>query len=57
MTNEIPELKVENLVVRYDTEDAKVHAVNDISFEVYKGTTMGLVGPLRRCSPEQKLRA
>ena len=44
MTNEIPELKVENLVVRYDTEDAKVHAVNDISFEVYKGTTMGLVG-------------
>lgn len=44
MTNEIPELKVENLVVRYDTEDAKVHAVNDISFKVYKGTTMGLVG-------------
>lgn len=44
MTNEIPELKVENLVVRYDTEDAIVHAVNDISFEVYKGTTMGLVG-------------
>lgn len=44
MTNEIPELKVENLVVRYDTEDAKVHAVNDISFEVYKGITMGLVG-------------
>lgn len=42
--NDIPELKVENLVVRYDTEDAIVHAVNDISFEVPKGHTMGLVG-------------
>ena len=41
---QIPELKVENLVVRYDTEDAIVHAVNDISFEVHQGTTMGLVG-------------
>ena len=29
---QVPELKVENLVVRYDTEDAVVHAVNDVSF-------------------------
>lgn len=41
---EIPELRVEHLVVRYETEDAIVHAVNDISFSVQKGTTMGLVG-------------
>lgn len=44
MLQEMPELKVENLVVRYDTEDAIVHAVNDVSFEVPKGHTMGLVG-------------
>lgn len=44
MTHEIPELKVENLAVCYQTEDADVHAVNHISFEVQKGTTMGLVG-------------
>lgn len=44
MSHEIPELKVENLVVIYDTEDSIVHAVNDISFEVPKRTTMGLVG-------------
>lgn len=42
--DKVPELKVENLVVRYDTEDASVHAVNDVSFEVQQGTTMGLVG-------------
>jgi peptide/nickel transport system ATP-binding protein len=44
MEHEVCELKVENLVVRYDTEDSIVHAVNDISFEVPKGITMGLVG-------------
>ncbi|MBQ3201332.1 MAG: ABC transporter ATP-binding protein [Clostridia bacterium] len=44
MAHEIPELKVENLVVEYVTEDAVVHAVNDVSFEVPKGSTMGLVG-------------
>jgi|LSQX01.3.fsa_nt_gb peptide/nickel transport system ATP-binding protein len=44
MEHEISELKVENLVVRYDTEDSIVHAVNDVSFEVPKSITMGLVG-------------
>lgn len=44
MQEKIPELSVEDLVVRYDTEDATVHAVNHVSFQVEKGMTMGLVG-------------
>lgn len=41
-TNEL--LRIENLSVEYRTEDAVFHAVNDISLEVERGETLGLVG-------------
>lgn len=37
-------LDVKNLVVHYETEDAIVEAVNDISFQIHAGETFGLVG-------------
>lgn len=39
-----PELNIEDLVVRYDTEDAIVHAVNGVSLQVEQKSTLGLVG-------------
>ena len=40
----IPLLEIKNLKVSFDTEDGIVHAVNDISFSVNKGETIGIVG-------------
>jgi oligopeptide transport system ATP-binding protein len=37
-------LSVEDLVVRFRTQDGTVHAVNGISFEVEEGERLGLVG-------------
>ena len=37
-------LDIRDLVVRYETEDADVHAVNGISLKVGKRRTLGLVG-------------
>ena len=37
-------LKVENLVVHYETHNAVVEAVNDVSFEIMPGQTLGPVG-------------
>lgn len=37
-------LDVKNLVVKFNTDDGVVHAINDISFEINKGDTLGLVG-------------
>ena len=37
-------LAVKNLVVHYETETEVVEAVNDVSFSLSKGSTLGLVG-------------
>jgi peptide/nickel transport system ATP-binding protein len=37
-------LEVKNLVTEFRTEDETVKAVNDISFDLYKGETIGIVG-------------
>ena len=42
--NREPLLSVKNLVVEYSSEKKIVHAVNDVSFSVDRGRTLGLVG-------------
>ncbi len=37
-------LEIENLTIKYITEDEVVDAVNDISITIYEGETLGLVG-------------
>ena len=37
-------LSVKNLTVDYETHEETVHAVRDVSFELKKGATLGLVG-------------
>lgn len=37
-------LDVKDLVVSYETDDGIVHALNDISFDLEEGETLGLVG-------------
>ena len=43
-TDDAPVLEVKDLVVHYELEDETVEAVNDISFSLKKGRTIGLVG-------------
>lgn len=37
-------LSIENLVVEYSSDSETVHAVNDVSLQINKGQTLGLVG-------------
>jgi len=39
-----PVIKVENLGIAYETRAGDVHAVRDVSFEIYRGETLGIVG-------------
>lgn len=41
---ETPFLRVEGLTVEYSSEGQIIHAVNDVSFQLEKGKTLGLVG-------------
>ena len=43
-TTKEPLLRVENLSVQYKTDMETVYAVNDVSFSLEKGRTLGLVG-------------
>jgi oligopeptide/dipeptide ABC transporter ATP-binding protein len=39
-----PVLSIKNLVVEFKTDDGIVHAVDDISYDVFPGETLGIVG-------------
>jgi len=43
MTN-VPMIEVKNLMKYFDTPRGKLHAVDDVSFTIERGTTMGVVG-------------
>ena len=37
-------LEVKNLTVRFDTDEGTVYAVNDVSYTLHEGETLGIVG-------------
>ncbi len=39
-----PVVRVENLAIAYETRQGDVHAVRDVSFEIHRGETLGVVG-------------
>ena len=40
----VPVLEIKNLITEFHTEDEVVRAVNNISFTLHKGETIGIVG-------------
>ena len=44
MTAEAPLLSVRNLMVEFDSPSGPLRAVNDVSFDLRRGETIGLVG-------------
>lgn len=44
MSNSDPILEVRNLVTSFQTEEGRIKAVDDVSFSVEKGKTLGIVG-------------
>ena len=44
MSNDETILQISHLVTTFDTEEGRIRAVDDVSFGVKKGRTLGLVG-------------
>lgn len=40
----VPLLEIENLTVAFDTPAGRIHAVNDLSYSIQEGETLGIVG-------------
>ena len=50
-------LKIEDLVIQYDTDSGCVHALNGLSLTLREGETLGLVGETGMQSLESPVRA
>ena len=44
MTSREPILEIKDLTVDFDTEDGLVHAVTNVSYDLYPGEVLGIVG-------------
>jgi peptide/nickel transport system ATP-binding protein len=42
--NEMPVLRVDNLAIAYKVRNGELEAVQDVSFEIYRGESFGIVG-------------